>query len=374
MAKILIPTRVRYAFAGGVSEMIQMLGTVSQRSGHSLIDLDRTIIAGRYPYHPRTLMLVLMRRLAHLKTLAFFESYFPRIGMVFFQTSLGSNSLRRDVAYMRRCSKTGRPFAVFVHGWDERFATKLSKSPSCYRNLANTLNQAKRIFVLAPSFAETLSSWGVKSGKVSIETTMIDDSILKGFDIGRKAASRTHRQGLRILFMSRIVREKGVYETVEAFRLHRRNWPSSSLVIAGVGRELEAVKAKVQRDSIQNVHFAGFVEGVEKRSLFTDADVFLFPSFYGEGLPIVLLEAMALGCTLVTRPVGGVDHLFRSPEMGYLEASLEPGRYAAILNELAANPESWAEAARFNHQFAKQNTLASRVGQRILDEVIRDAG
>ena len=374
MTKILIPIRVRYALAGGVSEMIQMLGEVAGKHGHSLIDLDGTPIAGRYPYHPRTRKLMLMRRLAHLRTLAFFGSQFPQAPMVFFQTSLNPNSLRRDAAYMRMCARAGRVFSVFVHGWSEPLAEKLSNSPARAKELANLLNHAKNIFVLAPSFAETLTSWGVQAGKLTIESTMIHDSILQAFDLDEKLASRRHRQGLRILFISRIVREKGVYETIEAYRMHRRRFPSSTLVIAGDGGELEAVKAKVRQDAIQGVSFPGFVEGIQKQALLAEADVFLFPSFYGEGLPIVLLEAMAFGCTLVTRPVGGVGHFFRFPEMGHLETSLDPSRFAAILNGLAERPDSWDETAKFNHQFSRENTVASRVGGRILDQVTSDVG
>ena len=351
--------------------MVRMLGAVAPECGHSLIDLDGMSIGAQSPTRSRTPWLALTRKLLHLRTLVFFGSAFPRTSLVFFQTSMNRNSISRDAAYMYRCFRAGRAFSVFFHGWNEHFAGWVSASMWRRQKIAEILSHATRIFVLAPGFKDTLSSWGVDSRKVVVETTMIDDSILAGFDLEQKIRSRRPVDGLRVLFLSRITKEKGVYQAVDAFRLHRTRFPSSSLVIAGDGEELRGVKEKVRRESIHGVRFAGFVCGAEKARLLTDSDVFLLPS-YREGLPVSLLEAMAFGCTVISRPVGGIGHFFRSPEMGYLEAGLEPMHYAGLLDKVMRNPNSWAATARFNHEFTRENTLASRVGRRILDEVTKD--
>lgn len=369
MTRILIPTRVRYGFDGGVGEVIRMLGTIAPDCGHSLIDLDGQAIPKSLPTRSRKFRSVLMRRLAHLRTLAFFDSALPCAHLVFFQTSLGRNSLLRDVAYMHKCRRSGRPFSVFIHGWDQQFVDRLSASPARTKKLAILLNHAKRILVLAPRFADTLAMWGVESRNVGVETTMIDDSMVAGFDIEEKIRSHARTQGLRILFLSRILKEKGIFQAIDAFQLHRKRFTSSTFVVAGEGRDLLAAKEKVDRESIRGVYFTGFVEGDEKLDLLARSDVFLFPSSYGEGLPVSLLEAMAFGNTIISRPVGGIGSLFRSPEMGYLEEGVDPARYAALLDRVAENPDSWVATARFNNEFSKQNTLASRVARRILDEV-----
>jgi glycosyltransferase involved in cell wall biosynthesis len=368
MTKILIPTRVRYAFSGGVSEVIRMLSAVAPDCGHTLIDLDGAPLNGKFPYKPRTPLRVLSNRLAHLRTLAFFHSEFPSASLVFFQTSLNPNSLLRDIAYMRRCSRAGRAFAVFIHGWDQRVADKYSAEQRRHRELAELLSCATRIFVLAPSFSDTLVSWGVDPRKIVVETTMVDDSILTGFDLQKKVKARRNSLGLKVLFLSRIIQEKGIYQAIEAFALHRTRFPSASFVVAGDGEELPAVKELVRRRSVEGVHFAGFVEGRQKAALLADADVFMFPTFYGEGLPISLLEAMAFGCTIITRPVGGIEPFFHAPKMGYLEAGLDPTRYAYLLDRVAENPDHWAATAKFNYEFSRANTLATKVCRRILSE------
>jgi len=374
MTTILIPTRVRYSFHGGVGQVVRMLGAVAPDCGHSLIDLDGVTIGGPSPTQSRTPWVTLKRRLLHLRTLAFFPSFFPRTPLVFFQTSLNKNSLLRDTAYMRRCHRTGRPFSVLVHGWNEQFADSVSASSRRRKRLARILNQANRILVLAPNFADTLALWGVEKAKILVETTMIDDDIFADFDIEEKIRSRKARHGLQILFMSRIVKQKGIYQAIEAFRAHSARFPDSSLLIAGDGEELQAVKDHVNRESIEGVRIVGFVDGPEKRNVLANADVFLFPSFYGEGLPVTLLEAMAFGSTVISRPVGGIGHFFIEPEMGYVDASLDPHRFGALLDKVAQNPNLWAATARFNHWFSRENVLASRVCRRILDEVTKDIG
>lgn len=371
MTTIVIPTRIRYAFNGGVSEFIRMLAAVAPECGDSLIDLDGVTINGRFPYRSRTPVAVLAQRLSHLRTLAFFGSSFPRAPLVFFQTSLNRNALLRDVAFMGRCWRAGRPFAVFIHGWNEQFVDMLSASPKRLKKLAQLLNNAKRVFVLAPGFADTLSMWGVDPQNITVETTMIDDSMLTGFDLQKKIDARDPAQGLKILFMSRIVKGKGIYQAIEAFQIHKTRFPSSTFTVAGDGEELLAVKDKMRREAVPGVRFVGFVEGADKAAQLADADVFLFPSGYGEGLPIALLEAMAFGNTVIARPVGGIGHFLRAPEMGYLEPSLDPERYAILLDKVAENPDSWVSTARFNHEFSQHNTLASRVGRRILNEVTK---
>lgn len=349
-----------------------MLGIVGSDCGHTLIDLDGAIISGPFPCRSRKPWTVFKRRLSHLKTFLFYRSAFPSSAFVFFQTSLGRNALLRDLAYMRRCCRTGRAFSVFIHGWDERVAARLSASPRQRKKVAQLLNHANNIFVLAPAFAETLVRWGVDPQRAVVETTMIDDAILSGFDIHKKIAMQNRAERLKILFMGRVVKEKGIYQALEAYRIHKIKFPLSTFIIAGDGEELAAVRKMVDSQSILDVRFEGFVEGDRKIALLAEADVFLFPSFHGEGLPVSLLEAMAFGSTVISRPVGGIGHFFRVPEMGHLEAGLDPKKYAVLLDEVAENPKAWASTAKFNHEFSRKNVLASKVGRRIINEVTRD--
>ncbi len=373
MATILVPTRVRYGFTGGVGEVIRLLGAYSEASGHRVIDLSGAPIPRQFPMRSKSPGAAVLRRLSHLKALLWYKSEIPKSDLVFFQTSLNRNALWRDMAYMRRCERLGLPFSVFFHGWDWGLADRLSASRRRSTDVARLLQGAKAIFVLARGFKEVLKSWGVSPQKIKIETTMVEDRLMDDFDIDGKIVARDRGAGLKILFMGRVVREKGIYESLEAFRLHKQRFPMSTLHFAGIGRDLGSLREKVYRDSIEGVHFRGFVDGEEKSSLLAETDVFLLPSFHGEGLPVAMLEALAFGNTIISSPLGGIGDLIRVPDMGRLEPGGNPVRYAELLDEIAKDPRSWADSARLNHGFAKAHVKASVVCGRIFREIAGDA-
>lgn len=109
-----------------------------------------------------------------------------------------------------------------------------------------------------------------------------------------------------ILFMGRLVPEKRVDWLIKAFKelkpLSSTNELSLKLVIAGGTSASDAYvdKLKVLSQEVPDVIFTGYVSGVEKEELLSNALFFVLPS-YLEGFPIVLLEARSYGlCVLAS--------------------------------------------------------------------------
>ena len=97
-----------------------------------------------------------------------------------------------------------------------------------------------------------------------------------------------------ILFLARIVPEKGVHYLIDAYKqIHT----DKKLVIAGGASHtngyLESIKEKVKSDS--RIIMTGFVQGQELEELFSNCYLYCLPSDV-EGMPISLLEAMSYGC------------------------------------------------------------------------------
>jgi glycosyltransferase involved in cell wall biosynthesis len=112
-----------------------------------------------------------------------------------------------------------------------------------------------------------------------------------------------------ILFAGRLIREKGLYELLDAFADVRAG-RDCHLTIAGEGPESEGLRARASELAVAtDVSFTGHLSEDELASLYRDADVFVLPS-YSEGLPTVLLEAMSYGLPIVTTRIrGAADHL-----------------------------------------------------------------
>jgi glycosyltransferase involved in cell wall biosynthesis len=107
-----------------------------------------------------------------------------------------------------------------------------------------------------------------------------------------------------VLFASRLLRSKGLMETVEAFS-RLRTTVAAKLVVAGDGpAEEEARRLVTQKGLAADVDFAGHVARDELARMYASADVFVLPT-YSEGFPTVLSEAMSAGLPIVTTPIRG---------------------------------------------------------------------
>ena len=101
-------------------------------------------------------------------------------------------------------------------------------------------------------------------------------------------------RGSYILFLARIVPEKGLHYLIEAFK---RINTDKKLVIAGGASHtndyLEKIKNMVNEDN--RIIMTGFVQGEELEELYSNCYLYCLPSDV-EGMPISLLEAMSYGC------------------------------------------------------------------------------
>lgn len=102
-----------------------------------------------------------------------------------------------------------------------------------------------------------------------------------------------------IVYIGRVEKRKGTDLLIKAFAELVKQMPEAHLMIGGAGLMLKKMKAYVEDEEINNVHFLGYVTEEEKKHLLGNADLACFPSPYGEGFGIVLLEAMAMGTPLL---------------------------------------------------------------------------
>ena len=128
------------------------------------------------------------------------------------------------------------------------------------------------------------------------ETRFIPNGIERNQPV--RADIITRRYGLEkdgyILFLGRIVPEKGVHYLIEAFK---RLDTDKKLVIAGGASDSSEYYEQIQSAAASDsrIILTGFVEGRMLRELYSNAYVYVLPSDL-EGMPMSLLEAMSYGC------------------------------------------------------------------------------
>lgn len=103
------------------------------------------------------------------------------------------------------------------------------------------------------------------------------------------------------LMVSRIIREKGVLEYCEAARKVKTNYPNSRFILlGGFDVSIGALKKEDIQEYIDDgsIEFPGEVK--DPVSFYQQCSVFVLPSYYREGLPRTILEAMACGRAIIT--------------------------------------------------------------------------
>lgn len=283
------------------------------------------------------------------------------VDLIVLNPSLGTRSFFRDGFFAKQLVKKEIKFIVFFHGWDLHFEMKVTRWYSKF--FQSSFGKADKIFVLSNDFKNKLEQWGFK-GNVYVETTTVDVKLLEHFSFDKKYSALKLQPKVRILFLSRLLREKGIFEVVNAFKNLRTKFPNLELIIAGDGKDFDNVSEYVENDS--DIIMTGHVDGNEKIDLFKKCQIFCLPS-YSEGLPTSVLEAMAFGLPIITTPVGGLKDFFQEGKMGYLVDLKKVDELEQKLTLLISDKHLIIEIGKYNHVYAKENLIAPVVARRLYD-------
>lgn len=130
---------------------------------------------------------------------------------------------------------------------------------------------------------------------------------------------------LYLLYVGRIVPEKGVHILIESFKRVLEVVPNAQLVITGSSFFEGAVKTKYQQEVIKlaepiidAIVFTGYVPHEKLKYLYSAADVIALPSVWQEPFGLVAIEAMASGTSLVASKVGGIPEIIDADIDGIL--------------------------------------------------------
>jgi glycosyltransferase involved in cell wall biosynthesis len=130
----------------------------------------------------------------------------------------------------------------------------------------------------------------------------------------------------RVLFVGNLSERKGVSDLLDALALPVLRCASLEVTLAG-GGDVAGYQAKARQLGIDGfVRFEGWVDQQKVAQLMARTDVLVLPS-YDEGLPLVILEALANGVAVVCTPVGEIDSVLTD---GVNACFVEPGDVAGM--------------------------------------------
>jgi glycosyltransferase involved in cell wall biosynthesis len=169
-----------------------------------------------------------------------------------------------------------------------------------------------------------------------------------------------------VLFSSRLIREKGIEDFVEAARILKGK---ARFLVAG---DVYSKNPKsLTCEEIQAWHDEGVIEWLghvtDMPLLLKSSTIFVLPSYYREGVPKVNIEAMATGRPVITCDTPGCRETVRDGVNGLLVPPRDPQALARAIETLLAAPAQMAEMGKAGRAMAERDFSVESVVSRTLE-------
>lgn len=251
------------------------------------------------------------------------------------------------------------PIAVKFHGYE-----MFQKAPDVitalqYRFLLRAPVKkislmADYVFSYGGKITELINSLGVNTQKIlelpaGIETAMLSNQITPA------------HEPVRFLFLGRYERRKGIEELGQAIEILTKKWPSLKFDVSFIGPIPEEKKIKQK-----NIVYLGEIRNREELlAQLRNHDVLVCPS-WSEGMPNVILEAMATGLSVIATDVGA-SNLLVNTSTGWLLAAAEPQLIAEAMKAACTHSKEQLQAKKLAAlQHITQNFTWQQLSARFL--------
>ena len=265
----------------------------------------------------------LLRHLAYLVEAAYFLGVVRRERAEHVHVHFGTNAAKVALL-MRRLG--GPPFSVTYHGPDE-FDDVSGHA------LSSVLAEASFAFGISSYTTAQLRRWLAPERWDRIQRVhcAVDEQFFE--------ASRPLEESCRsFVCVGRLTAQKGQHVLVEALERLVKEGVDARLVLAGDGELRQSIEQRVAELGLgERVEITGWVDEREVRRRLLDARALVLPSF-AEGLPVVLMEALAIGRPVISTYVAGIPELVHPGENGWLVPAGDVDALASAMRDALATP------------------------------------
>lgn len=188
-----------------------------------------------------------------------------------------------------------------------------------------------------------------------------------GVDLHRFPLASPTMSPITFVFMARLLKEKGILDFVEAARRIRLKHPDVEFLVVG---DVDANPDSIERDVIDGwckeriVRWSGQVADV--RRWLKQASVFVLPSYYREGMPRSIQEAMAIGRPIITTNWVGCRESIEDGVNGFLVPVRDPIALSQAMERFIDNPALILIMGRESRRLAESRFNVHHINKKIL--------
>jgi glycosyltransferase involved in cell wall biosynthesis len=232
-----------------------------------------------------------------------------------------------------------------------------------------SISRSRQLIVVSESLKDRFIEQGNKPERIVVAPNGVPTPALFSerprptdkWTIGVVALFR-HRKGLEVLLESLLMLDKSNY--------------NFCLRVIGPFETKEYennIRDRISTFGLQDkIHLIGFTNNVDAELV--KLDIFVLPSIFGEGMPMVILEAMSHGLPIVCTKVEGIPEVVRDGREGLLVPPGDPKSLANAIKKIMDGTVSWKKMRTNAYQRQVQNysdiSMARRVA-RVYDQVLR---
>lgn len=201
----------------------------------------------------------------------------------------------------------------------------------------------------------------VNTDSIVIEGTGVD------LDHYRLHSGAVISHKLKFLFIARLIREKGIPELVEASKILRSKGYDFEVQLLGW---VDPNPGGISQEEVNVLHESGIVNYLgtteDVRPFIEASDVFVLPSYYNEGLPRTIQEAMAMKKPIITTDHPGCKETVVQGQNGFLIPIKDASALAEAMEYFIINPSLALEMGQKSHEIAKEKFDVNKINERLL--------
>jgi len=191
-----------------------------------------------------------------------------------------------------------------------------------------------------------------------------------GVNIEKFAFAPPKLSPVTFLLIARLIKDKGILEYVESARLLKQKYPDAKFQLLG---PLDINPAAITQEQLERWTKEGIIEYLGKtndvRPYIADASVFVLPSFYREGTPRSVLEAMSMGRPIITTDAPGCRETVIDGRNGFLVPVKDVDTLKSAMEKFILKPDLIVQMGKQSRIIAEEKYDVRKVNRAILQEM-----